>query len=312
MNTAMHKPYIFILAGLLLMPDLALGFELQVHAVTDHVYALVGETGPRTESNHGLNNTPGFIETDSGIVMVSSGTNAQAYDAIVKAIKTISDKPIKYVINIGTQDHHWIGNHYFIQQGASVVALKKTVDAQRANMDTQLSRLEQGIGEQIKSVHPVFASQAVDADRYTLSIDDTEMELIWPGKGHYAGDAILWLPDDGVMFTGDFVYMDRMLAIHPTSDVSEWQRSFHAIMEFEPRHIIPGHGKPADVAGARRDTGDYLDWLVVNVRAAVAEWKDINETIDDLADAPAFRHLKQYDSLHRRNIHQTYLQLEGE
>lgn len=296
---------------LLLVGHSLFAAELKVHAVTERVYALVGETEARTKDNHGLNNTLGFIKTNKGIVLVSSGTNAQSYDVIMNAIRTVSDKPVTQVINIGTQDHHWMGNHYFIQQGADVIALKRTVDTQKANRDAQLTRLQQGIGEQIKTVHPQHATQIIEADRHDMSIDGVSMELVWPGKGHYAGDAILWLPEEKVMFTGDFVYMDRMLGIHPTSDAAAWQKSFHVIASYTPRHVIPGHGNPTNLDGARRDTGDYLDWLITNVGAAIEDWKEIDETIEGLSEAPRFKHLIHYDSWHRRNIHQAYLQLES-
>ena len=72
-------------------------FELEVHAVTDRIYALVGETQARTESNHGLNNTLGFIETDKAVILVSSGTNELAYKKIMNAIRTVSNKPVTQV-----------------------------------------------------------------------------------------------------------------------------------------------------------------------------------------------------------------------
>ena len=286
-------------------------YSLNVAKVTHRVYALIGDTGARSESNHGLNNTLGFIETDKHIVLIGSGTNADAVKLIEQAVRSISDKPISYVINIGTQDHHWMGNHYFAEQGATIIALKKTVEAQKANMEDQLTRLEAGIKAQIASVRPEHATLVIDADKHLMEIDGITMQLIWPGKGHYAGDAILWLPAQKTVFTGDLVFMDRMLGIHPTSDVAEWQKSFHVMAGLNPEHIIPGHGRPTDLAGAKQDTGNYLDWLVAEVGAALEEWKEIDETIESLADASQFKHLEHYDSWHRRNIHQTYLQLEA-
>jgi glyoxylase-like metal-dependent hydrolase (beta-lactamase superfamily II) len=286
-------------------------YSLSVVKVTNNVYALVGDTGARSEGNHGLNNTLGFIETDKHIVLIGSGTNADAVKLIEQAIRSVSDKPVSHVINIGTQDHHWMGNHYFAEQGATIVALKKTVEAQKADMDAQLTRLEAGIKAQITSVRPEHATRVIDGDKHVMEIDGITMQLIWPGKGHYAGDAILWLPAQKTVFTGDLVFMDRMLGIHPTSDVAEWQKSFHVMAGLNPEHIIPGHGRPTDLAGAKQDTGNYLDWLVAEVGAALEEWKEIDETIEGLADASQFKHLEHYDSWHRRNIHQTYLQLEA-
>ena len=204
-----------------------------------------------------------------------------------------------------------MGNYYFARQGAETIALRRTVETQKQNLDTQLTRLAQGIKEQIKTVKPQHAGTIIDADKHVMTLAGIKLELLWPGKGHYAGDAVLWLPQSGALFTGDFIYMDRMLGIHPTSDAAAWQQSFHKIMALAPSHIIPGHGRPTDVAGAKRDTGDYLDWLMTNVRAALKDWLEIEETIDSLSDAPQFKHLIHYDSWHRRNIHQAYLQLEA-
>ena len=286
-------------------------FELKPDKVGDRVYALVGSTDARTEENHGLNNTLGFIVTDNGVVLVSSGTNEQAVQLINAAIAKVTDKPVTQVINIGTQDHHWMGNHYFASKGAEVIALRRTVETQKQNMDAQLTRLEQGIKGQIKTVKPVHAGTVIDADEHEMTVGGVRLQLRWPGKGHYAGDALLWLPREQVLFTGDFVYMDRMLGIHPTSDVLGWNESFQVIEGYNAKVIIPGHGKPTDLTGARRDTGDYLAWLVKHVGAAIEDWKEIDETIDSLSDAPQFKHLIHYDSWHRRNIHQTYLQMEG-
>lgn len=308
-SKAAYWQLLALLTACLVLPLHA--YELQPQQVSDRVYALVGSTDARTEANHGLNNTLGFIVAKSSVILVSSGTNEQAVNLIRNAIASVTDKPVKHVINIGTQDHHWMGNYYFARQGADVIALRRTVDTQKQNKDAQLERLELGIKDQVKSVKPQHASRIIDADSYNMMLDGVQLQLLWPGKGHYAGDAVLWMPQGGVMFSGDFIYMDRMLGIHPTSDVAAWQQSFHKLMALQPQHIIPGHGKPTDIAGAARDTGDYLDWLIQHVRAAQKDWQEIEETIDSLADAPQFKHLIHYDSWHRRNIHQTYLQLEA-
>lgn len=300
-----------LLLLILLFSGNAAAFELIATRVTDNVYALVGETEARTQDNHGLNNTLGFITASSSVILVSSGTNAEAVNLIKRAIRSVTDKPVKHVINIGTQDHHWMGNHYFARDGAQIIALQKTVDSQRENVDSQLTRLELGIKQQIKTVIPMHANQVIDSDRHVFSIDGVELELIWPGKGHYAGDAVLWMPSQRVLFTGDFVYMDRMLAIHPTSDAKAWQQSFHQAMALQPEKIIPGHGRPTDMKGAMRDTGSYLDWITTRVQQAQQDWQELDETIDALSDAPQWQHLKHYDSWHRRNIHQTYMQMEA-
>ncbi|NOR52255.1 MAG: MBL fold metallo-hydrolase, partial [Gammaproteobacteria bacterium] len=50
--------------------------------------------------------------------------------------------------------------------------------------------------------------------------------------------------------------------------------------------------------------------LVSEITSAVDDWQELDETIEQLADAPEFRHLKFYDSWHKRNISRTFVQME--
>jgi len=103
-----------------------------------------------------------------------------------------------------------------------------------------------------------------------------------------------------------------MLGVQPYSQVKTWQKSFHKIAALKPQLVIPGHGHPAKWVKAEHETGDYLDWLVKNISAALKDWKEIGDTVDDLSEAPQFRQLKFYNNWHRKNINRTYLQLEAE
>ncbi|MEJ2693766.1 MAG: MBL fold metallo-hydrolase [Candidatus Thiodiazotropha sp.] len=223
----------------------------------------------------------------------------------------ITDRPIRLVVNIGVQDHHWLGNSYFADKGVPIKALARTIEDQRRQTGAQLQRLEAGMGEETKSIVPTYAGDVVNADRQAFKVGGVAFELRWPGGGHFAGDAVLWLPQSRTLISGDYVFLDRMLGIHPTSKVAQWRRSFHAIEKLEPLHLIPGHGHAADLAKAQRETGSYLDWLMSEVGKAVDDWQEIEATIEELGDAPPYKHLQYYDAWHRRNIHQTYLQLEA-
>lgn len=286
-------------------------FELEAKLITGNIYALVGEVGPRTSENHALNNTMGFVVTGEGCVLVSSGASPSGAKLIEQAIRQITDQPVRWVINIGVQDHHWLGNSYFVGKGAEVLALKRTVSTQKKHVEDHLARLNRVMGDRAENVVPVYATKAFDTDHGSVTLGGVDFELIWPGDGHFPGDAVLWLPKEQTVFTGDLVYNDRMLGIFPYSHVASWQKAFHKMASLNPVYVIAGHGNPGDLAKAKRDTGDYLDWLVTEVSSAVEEWQELGETVELLGEAPAFRHLKFYDSWHKRNINQTYVQMEG-
>lgn len=286
-------------------------FELKVKPVVDNVYAIVGEIGPRTPENHGLNNTLGFVVTDEGVVLVGSGATPLGAKQVEDAVASVTDQPIRLLVNIGVQDHHWMGNSYFADKGVPIKALARTVDSQRQQAAAHIGRLTAQVGDEAKTVVPTYATDIVEADSQPFEFGGVAFELQWPGDGHFVGDAVLWLPQTRTVFTGDFVFLDRLLGIHPTTPVTKWQQSFHEIEKLAPVHLVPGHGNPADMAKAKAETGDYLDWLVEGVSKALEDWQELGDTVEQMGDAPAFAHLQFFDGWHKRNVHQTYMQLEA-
>jgi len=286
--------------------------SLETQKVHNNIYALVGETGPRTEKNFGSNNTVGFVVTDKGVVLIGSGAMPAGAKVIHQAIQEITSKPILWVVNIGAQDHHWLGNSYFVKRGAKVLALSKTVKTQEHHTKDHLNRLESTSGESIKTINPMHANQTYNKDNNLFNLGGVDFELIWPGNGHFPGDGVLWLPQQKVLFSGDFVFLDRMLGIHPFSSVKEWQKSVHQLAKLNAKHVIPGHGYAADWKKVKAQTVDYLDYLVKGVTTAQKEWLELDETIDQLSTAPKFESLENFDGWHRRNIHRTFLQFEAE
>lgn len=299
---------IVILTALLSSPLYA--FELKLVKVTTNAYALVGATTARTYENHALNTTLGFVITENGVVLIDSGASRQGAALIEQAINTVTEKPIRWVINTGVQDHKWLGNEYFVDKGAKIIALARTVAEQKARADDHLARLATILKERLKGTRAVHAPVPLPGDRADFVLDGQTFKIIWPGAAHFAGDVIVWIPEQRVMFTGDLVFTGRMLGILPMSNALSWQKAFHVMAAFNPLHVVPGHGKPGSMKEAKSDTGDYLDWLIANITPQIKDWVSLEDTVEKLADAP-FRHLQHFDNWHRINVNRAYLQLES-
>ncbi|MGD2083192.1 MAG: MBL fold metallo-hydrolase [Chromatiales bacterium] len=280
--------------------------------VADSVYALVGPTTGRTYENHALNNNLGFVVTGEGVVLIDSGASAAGARLIEAAVAEVTDQPVRWVINTGSQDHRWLGNGYFRDRGARIIALARTVETQRRFADQHLASLAPVLRERLDGTEPAYAEPPVEEDRAELDLGGVRLVLWWPGDAHFPGDAVIWLPDRQVLFSGDLIYVDRMLSIHPWTDVRSWEAAFREAGVLEPAVIVPGHGAVCDLDKARRDTGEYLAWLLDEVGAAVSEWEPLDATVDRLADAPAFSRLRHFESWHRSNLNRTYLRLEAE
>ncbi|SHN91124.1 SoxH protein, homolog [Bathymodiolus heckerae thiotrophic gill symbiont] len=234
---------------------------LNVQKITDNVYALEGETTQRSPSNFGNNSTHGVIITKEGVILIDSGASYLGAKELHETIQTITDQPIKIIINTGGQDHRWLGNDYFQQLGARIIASSKTKQDQKVRADYHLNRLGGLIKESLEGTEPFFATETFD-EKMNLTLGDVNLELYHFGAAHTVGDIVVWMPSAKTMFTGDVVFNDRMLGIGPAKNVQSWIDAFEKMAEFKPEHIVPGHGKASDLATATKNTQQYLQFLI--------------------------------------------------
>ena len=104
--------------------------------------------------------------------------------------------------------------------------------------------------------------------------------------------------------------MDRMLGIGSMSKHLDWISTFEAMAALKPEIVVPGHGKPADLAKAKQDSYDYL----VFIRNAVMEFMDEGHGMEAIGkiDQSKFKYLENYESLKGRNAQRVFEELEWE
>lgn len=295
------------LAVLLLAPSFAAALEIQ--PVAEGVWALVGEKEQRSAANLANNATFGVVETTEGVVLVDPGGSWRGAEAIRAAIRTVTDKPVAWVVNTGGQDHRWLGNGYSKAQGARVIASEAEVADQLARADMQMQGLRELLGESAAGAAPATAD-ATFADAYALELGGLRFEIVHPGPAHTPGDSFVWVPDHPTVFTGDIVYVERILGIGGQSSITHWPAAFEAVAALAPAHVVPGHGRATTLAKASADTYDYLTNLREKIAAHIDAGGDAMGAV--AVDQSAFAHLEQFDSLARRNAQTAFEQMEWE
>ncbi len=285
--------------------------EVRFQPVADGVYAHIGEKGARTVENEGLNANLGLIVTPAGAVLIDSGATFQSARQIHEAVRKVTPQPVRWVVNTGGQDHRWLGNGYFKAQGAEIVA---HADA-RADMmnrgNDQLQALQAVLKEKADGTVPTLPTRWLQGTDERLELGGVVFEFRHRGGAHTPGDTMVWLPQKQVLFSGDVVYVDRMLGVLPVSHTGRWLETFAVIEQLNPKVIVPGHGNVTDLATARADTQAYLVALRAHMKNAVAEMTDIGEAVKSF-DAAPFRRLLNADELMPGNASRTYLELERE
>ena len=301
---------IAVAAGMLALPARA-DYQPRAEKVVDNIYAIVGPLGQRSAANDGLNANFGFVVTPTGVILIDSGASRLGAEKIAAAIGKVTKQPVRWVVNTGSQDHRWLGNAYFAGKGAEVIALERTAATQAENAAQQMDGLKGFLGKRLQGTQPLPAPTTLAGDSVTLERGGETLELTYTDT-HFPGDIRVWLPEHSVVFSGDLVYVDRLLGVMQWSSVKNGQQAFRTLAALKPAHIVPGHGRVCDLAQAQRETGDYYDFLAGKIGAAAREMEPMDATLDRYADLPAFRHLQNYADLHRANMNRAFTEFESQ
>lgn len=300
-----------VVAVFMLTAAAAQAVEIRFVAVAPGVYAHIGDLAGRTVDNEGLNANVGLVVTPGGSVLIDSGATFAVARKIEAAAAALGAPPIRWVINTGGQDHRWLGNGYFAARGAEVIGHA----AGRADMQSrggdQLAALRSLLGERAAGTVPRLPDRWIDAPDQPLVLGGMPFELIHRGGGHTPGDMMVWLPKGGVLFTGDIVYVDRLLAVLPVSNTKAWLAAFEQVERLRPKFIVPGHGHVTGLPTAQMQTRDYLRALRTHMARAVQQGTDLGEAVRSF-DAGAWRQMPLADVLGAGNANRAYLEAERE
>ncbi len=285
--------------------------EVVFSPVAPGVYAYVGDTEGRTYENEALNANIGLVVTPAGAVLIDPGATFKTGTAIAAAAKAVTLQPIKWVVNTGGQDHRWLGNGYFKGQGAEIIAHANAQADMKARGAEHLKANAPVLKDRQDGTEPVLPARWLQGPDNTLDFGGVSVRFIHRNGGHTPGDMLVVLPASGVVFTGDVVYTDRILGLHPVSKTKTWVASFEALEALKPSVVVPGHGNVTTLAQAQRDTGHLLKALRAHMGKAVEAGTDIGAAVKSF-DATPFKHLKHVDVWLPQLANRTYLEMEQE
>ena len=115
----------------------------------------------------------------------------------------------------------------------------------------------------------------------SIQVGDKTVDLHEVGPAHTAGDVIVHAVDDGVVFSGDILFID-CTPIMWRGPVGNWLKACDLIAALNPRVIVPGHGPITDLAGVRR-VQDYLRYLDGEARIRYDAGLSVMDTALDIS-----------------------------
>lgn len=278
--------------------------------VSENVWAWIGPYGPPTAENRGFRMNLGFVVGDSAVAVIDSGYGDAMAQAMISQIESVSEAPIRHVINTNSQPHRVMGNAVFREHGARILAGAGAVERIVEQGPAFASTIESVLGLEPGSVgRPGQPDEAIDKP-FLIDLGGVTIEVIPAGHAHTAGSLAVRVQPDNVVFAGDVLYRGRLLSVLPESSVDGWIEVFERMRELGDAEFIPGHGEPGPLSAFEYPTYHYLVTLKRHMDQALEDFVDLQDAIDSL-DQAAWSDLADFDSLAGRNAHQAYLQSEA-
>jgi len=208
---------------------------LKIEKVRDNLHLISGEGG----------NVAVYV-TDEGVVLVDDMFDRN-HAGILAQVRSITDKPLRYVVNTHQHDDHAGGDLKMLPL-AEVIA--------HQNVRKNLEHIKQPYYEDTPGT-PIGLPRLTFSDQLSIHLGGKEVRAYYFGRGHTSGDAIIYFPDLRVIHTGDLflggrfggrnepgkprgvnIYVDYAQG----GSFSEWSRTLERTLALDFDTVIPGHG----------------------------------------------------------------------
>jgi glyoxylase-like metal-dependent hydrolase (beta-lactamase superfamily II) len=288
-----------------------------------------------------------FVNEDDVLIVDSHITPAAAW-ALLKELKNITDKPVRYVVNTHFHFDHAHGNQVFPEDveiigheftreklvaGASksgrswdlfvgglparITEMEAELKAAKdASDSTKAAELEENLEVQR---HYRDATAAIDvtpptttlSQRMTLFRGGREIQLLYFGRGHTGGDVVVYLPAEKVVATGDL--LTAGLSYMGDGYLEEWANTLEVLKGLDFEVVLPGHGQ----AFREREKVDYFQAYLRDLSQKIAKMHadgvsaaDAAQEIDMTSHAAHFPTITG-PGVHPHAVERAYALLEG-
>ena len=260
------------------------------------------------------------------MVSDATATPAMARD-LIKHIRTVSDKPIKYVLLTHYHAVRVLGASAYVAEGATeVIASRGTYEliVERGAQDMQsemerFPRLFRGADSVPGLTWPTLVvGDGKPGRQGSLEVDLGGVKVsIWhPGPGHTRGDTIAWVEEEKVLFSGDLVEYEAGVYTGD-AQLEEWPATLEALRALGAEAIVPGRGEAMkgkdDVNKALDYTKRWVTTLFQAGKEAAAAGMDLKTAMAHTRKSmdPVFGHVFIYEHCLPFDVSRAYDEAKG-
>jgi quinoprotein relay system zinc metallohydrolase 2 len=281
---------------------------ISVQAVAEGDYVHFGQVALTTPENAGDIANLGIIVGNDAVAVVDTGGSVSVGEGLLAAVRGITDKPIRYVIDTHDHPDHIFGNAA-MPPSAVFVGHRNLPRALARRGAYYLQSYRQQLGEAaIAAVKIIAPTLLVDTDM-SLDLGGRPLRLhAWSPAAHTDCDLTVLDESTGVLFAGDLVFLQHIPVVD--GSVTGWLSVIQHLTALPARIVVPGHGRlvapwPRALEGERR----YLTVLAQDARREIAAGTPMQRAVTSIASSERGR-WQLFDDYNARNATAAFSELE--
>lgn len=283
-----------------------------LHDLGDGCHAWLQPDGGWGWSNSGLVTGAGTS------LMVDTLFDLALTRRMLAGIAPVTDRfPVSTLVNTHSDGDHYFGNELVATGDVEVVASQAAAELMNQDAVEALAgvkRLDSPTGEFARDIFGPFEFEGITSTGPTrtftgetsLDVGGREVRLIQVGPAHTPGDTLVHVPDAGVLYSGDILFVGGT-PVAWAGPISRWVAACDRILGMDVATIVPGHGPVTDKSGVHR-VREYLTWVEAQARVRFDDGLGVDEAIASI-DLGDYASLPEHGRL-AQNVLNVYQELD--